>query len=374
MIYFDNAATSYPKPKSTLTALRNCIKSSLGNPSRSSHFLSRSAGEAVYTVREKVADIFSLSDPENVVFTLNATHSLNMAIKAFVTEKCHIIISDAEHNSVVRPIYRLCEKLGVELSEYDFEKDPHEAIIPLIRNDTVGIISTIVSNVTGHRGNLAALSSIAEKYGLFLIIDASQAAGHTLINLDSTPCDVLCAPAHKSLLGIPGAGIAIFKSKKRAETILEGGSGTNSIDKHMPILLPEGYEAGTLPTPSICALGGGLDFIKKIGVLEIEDKINRLTHAAYEMLSDIQGMKIYGASVGIVSFNLCEYNSLFLSSLLDDQKICTRGGLHCSPSVHKKLGTTETGAVRLSFSYFNSENEIYKLYKILRAIKTNNQI
>ncbi len=368
MIYLDNAATSFPKPKSTLNALDKALKRAIGNPSRSSHPAAAYSAEAIYSVREKVADFFNVDDPERVVFTSNATHSLNLAIKSYVTKKCHLIISDSEHNSVVRPIVKLGDAYGVEYSEYDLDADPEKAIPPLIRNDTVGIVSTVLSNVTGRNGNLSKLSSIAKRYNLFLIIDASQAAGHTSINLKNSPCDVLCAPAHKSLLGIQGAGIAIFNSKTRAETIIEGGSGTNSIDRYMPIYLPEAYEAGTPPTPAICALGGGLDFIKNIGIYNIEEKLNLLTNSANNMLSDLRKVTVYGYGLGIISFNIAGWDSAKLSSLLDKKGICTRGGLHCSPFAHKKIGTLDSGTVRISFSYFTTQREINKLYKAMKEI------
>lgn len=369
MIYLDNAATSYPKPKSTLQALKKCMRSVIGNPARSSHPAAVYAAEEIYSVREKVADLFSLSEPEKVVFTINATHSLNLAIKAYVTDKCHVIISDCEHNSVIRPINKLKETLGIEYSEYDFSKDPDITVPPLIRNNTVGIVSTIASNVTGIKGNLAKLSSIAKRYNLFLIIDASQAAGHTAIDLSATPCDVLCAPAHKSLFGIQGSGIAIFKSKTRAETIIEGGSGSNSIDSSMPILLPEGYEAGTPPTPAICALGGGIDFIQSVGICNIEEKLTGLISAARDMLSTVDGITLYGGDLGILSFTLRGLSSDKVSSYLDSKGICTRSGLHCAPTTHRKLGTLETGTVRISFSYFTTVKDIYKLYRTVKDIR-----
>ena len=368
MIYLDNAATSYPKPKWTYLALLKCLREAVGNPSRSSHLPSFRALETIYSVREKVADLFSVNDPELVVLTSNATHSLNLAIKALAKENSHVIISDLEHNSVVRPLVSLRDRIGVEYSEFDSDIDPDISIPPLIRDNTVGIISTAVSNVTGKKINLSKLSQLSNRYNLFLIIDASQAAGHIMINLNSTPCDVLCAPGHKGLFGLQGTGIAIFKSKYRAETLIEGGSGADSINKYMPKYLPEGYEAGTPATPAIVTLGCGIDYINKIGIGAIEDRLKFLTDEMVARLDNIPLVKLYKSGLGIISFNISNLPSSKISSALDQKDICVRGGLHCAPFVHRRLGTLNQGTVRLSFSYLNKIKELDAFYKALKEI------
>ena len=211
MIYLDNAATSFPKPRSDIKSVSDCIKKYCGNPSRSSHELSIRAGEAIFDTREKICGLLGVKDVERVVFTLNTTYALNIAIKTTITEKCHVIISDLEHNSVLRPIERLVKDLGVEYSVFNSDAaDLENEIATHVRDDTRALISTLCSNVTGREIPLSVLSRVRDKHRIALIVDAAQAAGHTDINLTKTPCDVLCAPGHKALFGIQGCGFAIF--------------------------------------------------------------------------------------------------------------------------------------------------------------------
>lgn len=374
MIYLDNAATTYIKPRDSYKKLKFCLNKCGGNPGRSSHRLSFAASEVIYNTREAISEHLGISEPERVVFTYNATHALNLAIKAFITKKCHVIISDIEHNSVIRPIEELRRRLGVEYSTFNSDCSPLEAIPPLIRSDTIGIISTLASNVTGKRVNLCELSSIAKKHNLFLIVDASQYIGHAQINLESSPCDVLCAPSHKALFGIQGSGFAVFKSSERKGTLIEGGSGYDSKNPFMPMELPEGYEAGTPATPAIASLLGGLQFIRRVGVEEIENKIFNLEQKLYERIASISNIDVLGHDSGILSFAIKNVSSSKIASLLDMRSICVRGGLHCAPSVHRKLGTDEYGAVRVSLSYFNTEKELDVFYKTMLKISLDNAV
>lgn len=369
MIYLDNAATSFPKPKCIIRDLSCCLKKYCGNPGRSSHRLSLLASEAIYSVREEIAELLSVKSPENVVFTLNATYALNLAIKTFIKEKCHVLTSDFEHNSVIRPLEALKRKIGVEYSAFSTEGDIEKSIKDSLRSDTKGIVASIASNVTGDSISLKILSKIAAEYNLFLIVDASQAIGHTMIDLTDTPCDVLCAPAHKALFGIQGCGFAVFKDNKLRDSFIEGGSGSESISPLMPALLPERYEAGTLCTPAIVALGSGLKYIKAHGIENIEKHLMILTKELSERLAGIPGIKLYKTGIGIASFNLGELPSSAVSAQLDKYGICTRGGLHCAPSIHKKLGTLEQGAVRVSLSYINSKADIDEFYRVMKCIK-----
>ncbi len=368
MIYFDNAATSFPKPPSVIKEINFCLKKYCGNPGRSSHRMSVMASEAIYEARENIAKLLGVDTPEQVVFTYNATYALNLAIKTFITHKCHILISDFEHNSVIRPIEKLKRTLGIEYDTFSTDGDIKENIKALIRADTEGIVCSIASNVTGERISLKLLSNVARENGLFLIIDASQAIGHEEINLTKTPCDVLCAPGHKALFGIQGCGFAYFKENKRKESFIEGGSGSDSASIVMPMLLPEAFEAGTLSTPAIVSLSKGTEYVMKIGTDDIQHRLDSLCNAMEERLENIKAIRLYKSGNGIISFNLSDVPSSRLSMALDRRGVCVRGGLHCAPSVHRRLGTLDVGAVRMSFSYFNKKSEIDKAYKILREI------
>lgn len=312
--------------------------------------------------------MLSVPSPEQVVFTYNATYALNLAIKTFVSEKCHILTSDLEHNSVMRPLARLKRELGIEYTAFSTKGDIESNIRREIRQDTAGIVCSIASNLTGHRVPIEILSRIAEENGLFLIIDASQAAGHEKIDLTKTPCDVLCAPGHKALFGIQGCGFAYFKDNRRKESFIEGGSGSDSASLNMPELLPEGYEAGTLSVPAIVSLGSGIDYIEKIGINEIRKRLFELTGAMYERLESIPKVKLYKYGCGIVPFNIGSASSSKTAMKLDEYGICVRGGLHCAPSIHRRLGTSDQGAVRISFSFLNNIRQVDKVYKAVREI------
>ena len=368
MIYFDNAATSYPKPEWVKKELLRCLEESPGNPGRSSHRLSLAAAEKIYSARETVAELIGGKRAECVVFTYNATHALNLAIKSLVTPYCHVLTSDFEHNAVIRPLERLKRDRGVSYSEFSSEGEIISNINALKRKNTSGIISSIASNVTGEKIPLKLLSEYAKSHGLFLIIDASQAIGHETINFEDTPCDALCAPGHKALYGIQGCGFVYFKDTQRKEGLIEGGSGYDSTNPYMPMLLPEGYEAGTPATPAIAALEAGVKFINSIGQEQISSHLLDLTSRAEEQLKSISSVRIYRTGIGILSFNVGDIPSSYIASKLDAMDICVRGGLHCAPSVHRRLSTLGQGAVRLSFSVFNTKAEIDRFYSAVKSI------
>ena len=369
--YLDNAATTFPKPRRVLEEMNFCLKKYCGNPGRSSHDLSLRSSEAIYFAREKIAKMLGVNTPEQIVFTYNATYALNIAIKTIITEKCHVLISDFEHNSVVRPLEHLRETLGIEYSTFNTDGNITLCLKSSMRPDTRGIVCSIASNVIGKTISLKVLSDFARENSLFLIIDASQALGHTEIDLSTSPCDALCGPGHKALFGIQGSGFVYFNNKTRSASFIEGGSGTDSASKNMPLLLPEGYEAGTLSTPAIVSLSAGVKFIEEIGIREIRRKLNNLTDLTYDSLSSIDGVKIYKQGCGIISFNLRDESSSKISALLNEEGIYVRGGLHCAPSVHEGLGTTDQGTVRVSFSYLNKIRDVDRLYLAMKKISAN---
>ncbi len=369
MIYLDNAATTLIKPKCVIDAANKCIKHFAANPGRSGHRLAQMASEAVYECRSTVANFLNSEHEENVIFTLNATHALNVAIKGTVKENAHVLISDIEHNATLRPVIALTKTKNVSYSVYESGENIVESINKSIRPETTHIICNLVSNVSGREISLETISNIAQKHNLYLIADASQKIGHSKIDLKATPCDCLCAPAHKGLYGIQGAGFAIFKDNTRGETIMEGGSGADSKAPDMPRFLPEGYEAGTLPTPAIVALGAGIKFINKVGISKIEERIRVLSNALNERLKSIKGLTMTEENdLGVTSFNLCGFRSEGLAYYLNGHGICTRAGLHCAPLAHKLYGTDTYGSVRVSLSYFNKMGDIDYLYKTLKEL------
>lgn len=369
MIYLDNAATSFPKPRAVLRELYRSAKKYSGNPGRSSHYLSYKAAEIIYEARERVASFFNSPSPENVVFTYNATYALNIAIKSFL-KSGHAVVSDVEHNAVIRPLEALRAN-GASYSLFSTDGDIVSNIEKEIKSDTVCIISTLSSNVTGKCVDISKLSECAKKHRLYLIVDASQAAGHLKIDLEKTPCDVLCAPGHKALFGVLGSGFAIFKDNERGRTIIEGGSGAHSIDLDMPTYLPEGYEAGSLGMPAIAALTKGIDFVEGVGIEAISSKLEYLTNEFSDRIKSLCAATLYPSENGIVSFNFAGTPASEIGSALDKRGIAVRAGLHCAPLAHKKLGTLAHGSVRVSLSCFNTRNDADRFYTALKEIRSS---
>ncbi len=368
--YFDNAATTFPKPSSVISSVNECISYYCGNPGRSSHSLSVRCSERIYEARESIARLLRFENPENICFTQNATHALNIAIKGLIKEKCHVIISDLEHNSVLRPLKKQLELYGGELSIFNSDLSPDEAIEALVRTDTRFVITTLCSNVTGRVIDISSLERVCGRHGLTLIVDASQYLGHRRLDMSAHKgIDVLCAPGHKGLFGIQGSGFVLFNNGTfNADTLTEGGSGSGSLDERMPEHLPDRFEAGTPATPSIISLGEGVKFINEYGIISVEKRIDMLTDRVRDILCSIDGIKIYGCECGICSFNIADHPSEEVAARLDKSGICVRGGMHCAPLAHKKLGTLSGGAVRISVSVLNTEKELDKLYFSLKKL------
>ena len=368
MIYFDNAATTFPKPKCVINNTLKCISKYCGNPGRGSHKLSLKTSEKIYETRERIAKLIGIDCAENIVFTQNATYALNLSIKTTIKPNTHVIISDMEHNSVLRPIYSLSKKTGVEYSIFDTHGNIEENIEKCLKTNTKCIISTLASNVIGREIPLPVLSDISKKHGLSLIVDSSQLIGHKDINLRESSCSVLCAPGHKALFGIQGVGFAVFLDDEIRDSYIEGGSGNDSLNPNMPALLPERFEAGTLPSPSIISLGEGIKFIEEVGIFEIEDKLTRLTERCAKMINNVKNAVLYDYGNGVISFNITSVPAEVISGELDKFGICTRSGFHCAPSAHKIIGTSKIGTVRISFSYLNQMRELDEFYKALKSI------
>lgn len=369
MIYLDNAATSFPKPISVIKSVNECIRVYCANPGRSTHKMALECAERVYSAREQISNFLEFAHPERVIFTQNATHALNIAIKGKIRKKCHIITSDMEHNSVLRPLYSVCRQYGAELSLFDSSLPPEIAIPPLVRSDTEFLITSLASNVTGRTLSPTSLYDVAKKYGLYTIIDASQYLGHKRLSLSICQFDALCAPGHKGLFGIQGSGFVVFKDEEAIEPLMHGGSGNGSYEEMMPEYYPEHFEAGTLNTPAIVSLDAGISYLMDYGMSNAERRITELTAKLYEALNGL-GIILYGCENGIASFSHPSMSTSEIARRLDESGIAVRSGLHCAPLIHQKLGCEKGGTVRVSLSIFNTQNDIDALYRALRDIFT----
>ena len=369
MIYLDNAATSFPKPTCVYKAVKKALEKYCANPGRSSHYLSSLAQDKVFEAREVIAEHFSLRSESCVAFCSNATEALNTAIKGLIHEPCNVIISDFEHNSVLRPLYSLRDRVGIELSEYDTDKDIESELLRLIKPNTRYIVTGLRSNVTGKEIDYTVLGRIAKSYNITVIADATQLVGHRSIDLSTSDIDVLCTAGHKGLLGIQGTGLLLINRDINILPLKEGGTGYDSLSPYMPERIPEKFEAGTLNLPGIVSMTAGIKYLNSLGYDEIERTFNRHEALLNEAISSVTEAKIYGSCGGIISFNLNGLDSYQVAEELNKQGICVRGGLHCAPSIHKKLGTEKIGAVRVSTGLLNTRNDIERLYKVLKSIK-----
>lgn len=379
MIYFDNAATTFPKPDSVIAAVQKGMVVYGGNPGRSGHTLSLKTSKKIFDIRERIAGFFS-AQVENVIFTSNCTQALNMAIKGLLGDgKGHVLTSNMEHNSVLRPMSALQSKGKIEWEMVpvlgchpdqmvkEFEKK--------IRPDTRAIVTTHASNVTGTVVPIRAIGKLCRERGIHFIVDAAQSAGVLPISLKDDGIDVLCTAGHKGLYGPTGTGLMIFAPDLPMETIMEGGTGSNSADLAQPAFSPDRFEAGTVNTVGICGLGAGVSFVSSVGIQSVYEHEIRLCQMLFHALSEMPHIILYDGTflpnekVPVISFNVRGKSPMETTQWLSDHGFALRGGLHCAPDTHQALGTFEDGTVRFSPSVFNREPQVEKLIFYLKHLR-----
>ena len=374
MIYLDNAATTYPKPQSVIKAVDDALKKS-ANPGRSGHTLSQSTAISVYEVREKLKDMFSAPAVENVVFTLNCTHAINYVLKGLIKSGDRIVTSSFEHNAVMRPLEKL-KKQGVHVDIAEVYPDDKETTVRsfsrLINTNTKLVICTAASNVIGLKMPIKEIGMMCKQFGISFCVDAAQLAGVCDINMKECNIDYLCIAAHKGLYAPMGTGVLITKDN-RLDTIIEGGTGTASIMLNQPNDLPEMLESGTINVPGIIGLGAGIDFVKSKGFDKIYNHEMGLVKRLYKQLKSTPGVKLYTPEpddnyAPVLSFNINGLNSVDSASKLNSLGFATRAGLHCAPFAHKRIGTIESGTVRICPSVFTSSQDIDKFAAAVRQI------
>lgn len=378
MIYLDNAATTLKKPQCVIDAVCAAM-GSMGNASRGAHGGSLHASRIVYETREKLARLFGCARPDHVVFTANSTEALNIAIRGAIPPGSHVITTDLEHNSVLRPLHLMESEQGVRLSFVPADRQGRvkiEDFERLIGSDTRAIVCTHASNLTGNTIDIAAVGAIAKRHGLLFIVDASQSAGAMEIDMEKMGIDILCFTGHKGLMGPQGVGGLCVREGTEIRPFKVGGSGVQSYSKTHPTEMPTALEAGTLNSHGIAGLSAALDYLFEIGVEEIGRKENALMRRFYDGVANVPGVTVYGDFAAekrgaIVTLNIGEYDSGAVSDELSEvYDIATRAGAHCAPRMHEALGTVEQGAVRFSFSWFNTEEEVDTAIRAVRELAT----
>jgi cysteine desulfurase family protein len=375
MIYLDNAATTLQKPQCVIDAVVQAM-TTMGNAARGAHSSSLNASRMVYDCRCKIAKLFGCNLPENVIFTANSTEALNIALSGVFEPGDHVITTVLEHNSVLRPLYRL-EKQGI--IELDFVPSDRQGRVKtedfaaLIRPNTRAIVCTHASNLTGNMVEVASVGKIAREHGLLLIVDASQTAGAVPIDMEAMGIDILCFTGHKGLMAPQGTGGLCIREGVEVRPFKVGGSGVHSYDREQPADYPTRLEAGTLNSHGIAGLSAALDFLEEMGIKTIREKELALMQRFLEGIRKIEGITIYGdfdrERTAVVALNLRDYDSgAVADALYEEFGIAVRAGAHCAPLMHQALGTQEQGAVRFSFSWFNTEEEVDKAVNALAVL------
>lgn len=377
MIYFDNAATTYPKPMAVTNAVRTALQKYGANPGRSGHKMSMAAAEEEYRCRVAAANLFHAEGPENVAFTLNCTHAINIVLKGLLKPGDHVVVSCLEHNAFMRPLEALRQQ-GVSYTQAQVVPGDSDATLDGFRKalnaKTKLIVCMHASNVWGIRLPIERISAMGKEYGIPILVDAAQTAGILPIDVQDSRIDYLCAAGHKGLYGPMGTGLLITPNGDKLSTIIEGGTGTSSISLIQPGTMPDRMESGTPNMPGIAGLRAGIEYVSKIKPETIAKHEQRLMLRLYDKLSSIKKVKLFmprpefPAFVPLLSFNIADMPSEEAAAQLNQHQIFVRAGIHCAPEAHKFAGTLETGAVRVCPSVFSKEQEIDFLVNVVGKI------
>ncbi len=369
MIYLDNAATSFPKPQCTAEAVYDFLIRSGANPGRSGHAMSVEAARTVYETREAVNSFFGGPDPLRVVFTMNATYGINMALKGFLKAGMRVVTTSMEHNAVMRPL-RSLEASGVHLEILpcgrDGTLDPGD-MRRALEEKTDLVVMSAASNVTGTIMPVREVGTLARERYIPFLVDTAQAGGVVPLSMEKDHIDLLAFTGHKSLYGPPGTGGLILGNRideKDLRPLIEGGTGSRSEEEYQPRFLPDRFESGTANAPGLAGLNAGLKWLQSEGQSRILEREQSLAARLASGLAAIPGVLVYGPGdrakcTGVVSFTLRGREVSEIGEILDDSfGIMTRVGLHCAPAAHKTIGAFPAGTVRMSVGAFTSQADI----------------
>ncbi len=387
-IYLDHAATSYPKPACVLRAMERAVTYAGGNPGRAAHVLSLRASSCIYDARECAADFFGLDAPERVLFFPNATWALNTVLQSFGVTKNgvghgmpQILISEAEHNAVVRPLHEMKLRGMATYGVFPVLRSPdaaltEEALLAHIRcritQDTALVCVSHVSNVCGVRLPIAKIGALCRARHIPFCVDASQSAGIYDIDMVRDSIDYLCTAGHKGLLGPQGSGLLLIgENAPPLYSLVQGGNGVASLDPAMPRTLPESLEAGTLSTPAIAGLCAGMQYLRTVGLDGVREEARCVYRRLREILCNTPGVRVYGNDSDdgtVLSFSADGRRCGEVAAGLSDAGICCRSGYHCAPFIHRALGTVADGTVRVSVGHGNTRTDAERFARGLRGV------
>lgn len=372
MIYFDSAATTFQKPRTVGAAMQEAL-ATMSSPGRGGHPAAMRAAETAFQCRSELAELFHLENPEQVVFTSNATHGLNIAVKSLVPPGGRVVVSGYEHNAVTRPLTALGARTAVAAAPL-FDPDAAVAAFDrLVVPGTSAVVCNHVSNVFGFIQPVEEVAAICRARRVPFIIDASQSAGVLPLDMERLGAAFIAMPGHKGLYGPQGTGVLLCGDGVNAKTLLEGGTGSLSIQQEMPDFLPDRLEAGTHNMPGIAGLLAGVRFVRRRGLSAICDRERRLALLAAEGLRTVPGVRVFALpglrnQAGVLSIVPEKKDVETVGDALAERGIAVRTGLHCAPLAHRSAGTLATGTIRLSFSDFNTPEEVYRCLAVLRDI------
>ncbi len=379
VIYFDQAASSFPKPKAVSEAVAMAIDEYGANPGRGGHQLANKAASVIFETRAKIAKLFAENDANNVIFCQNTTHALNQAIKGFPLQKGdHIISTSYEHNSVRRPLEYLKTEKGIRVTYLQSDHNGYisrEQLLNEISPETKLIVASHGSNLTGAIFPVEMIGSVCHEKGITFLVDAAQTAGVIPIDMEQMNIDMLAFPGHKGLLGPQGTGALIVKKTVQLDPIFHGGTGSHSEEIEQPKQRPNCYESGTLNTPGIAGLSAGIDEVLNKGINNIFQHEWNLTKYALEKLQNIDGVTVFGPDINVerlavIPFVINGTDVQEVAMILDQHYgVALRAGLHCSPLAHETIGTIDGGTLRASFGIYNTYEEIEKWIDMIKEIK-----
>ncbi|MCI8398779.1 MAG: aminotransferase class V-fold PLP-dependent enzyme [Oscillibacter sp.] len=371
MIYLDSAATTFQKPVGVAAAMWDAL-ASMSSPGRGGYAAAMRAADAAFQCRSELAELFHLPNPERVVFTMNATHGLNIAIKSLVPPGGRAVISGYEHNAVTRPLTALGAAVSVAESPMFQPEAALEAFWRLIAPGVDAVVCNHVSNVFGYVQPVEKIAALCRRAGVPLIVDASQSAGVLPLDMEALGAAFVAMPGHKGLYGPQGTGVLLCREGVPVKTVLEGGTGSASVQQEMPDFLPDRLEAGTHNMPGIAGLLAGVRYVRGRGLDKILDRERRLIRLAAQELEKIPGLRVYADpsgehQTGVLSVSVEGQEAERLGTALSERGIAVRAGLHCAPLAHRSAGTLDTGTVRISVSDFNTPEEIIRLASAVRS-------